>query len=224
MDPTSEPAVANHFPEAGRVLTVGCGAGRETFALERRGYDVVGVDLCPPLLDIARTIGAERHHRAVFHLCDGATLPFPDAAFDSVTLWAQVLDNVPLYAGRVDFLREVRRVLRAGGVASYSVHDLDRMRPLLERNVVVAADAPEPGTSSSGNTANRPSGMRTTSRVTSSFGYRTTPAAPRSRCVTPRISARPGIPCSWASVARRGRSPGRRSPSVRDRLSASAHS
>src|SRR5262249_30273758 len=30
-----ETVVANHFPEAGRVLTVGCGAGRETFALER---------------------------------------------------------------------------------------------------------------------------------------------------------------------------------------------
>src|SRR4051812_15712866 len=87
--------VERYFPPRGRVLTVGCGAGRETFALEQRGHDAVGVDISAALIDIARQLGAERGHRASFHLVDGASLPFDDAAFDAVTLWAQVLDNVP---------------------------------------------------------------------------------------------------------------------------------
>jgi SAM-dependent methyltransferase len=40
--------VRRYFPTVGRVLTVGCGAGRETFALEQLGYDVVGIDICEP--------------------------------------------------------------------------------------------------------------------------------------------------------------------------------
>jgi SAM-dependent methyltransferase len=134
-----------HFPAAARILTVGCGAGRETFALEQCGHDTVGVDISPPLLAIAREIAAQRHHRATFQLIDGATLPFDDATFDVVTLWAQMLDNVPSHHGRVALLREVRRVLRAGGLATYSVHDDERTRATLEPGVVLSAHSPERG-------------------------------------------------------------------------------
>ena len=133
------------FPAAARILTVGCGAGRETFALEQRGHDTVGVDISPPLLAIARELAAERHHRATFHVTDGAILPFDAAAFDVVTLWAQMLDNVPAHRGRVALLREVRRVLRNGGLATYSVHDDERTRPTLDPAAVLAADSPECG-------------------------------------------------------------------------------
>ena len=35
------------FLTEGRVLVVGCGAGREAFALEELGFDVIGVDITP---------------------------------------------------------------------------------------------------------------------------------------------------------------------------------
>ena len=136
---------ARHVPAAARILTVGCGAGRETFALEQRGHDTVGVDISPPLLAIARELAAQRHYRATFHMTDGAILPFDDASFDVVTLWAQMLDNVPSHHGRVAFLREVRRVLRTGGVATYSVHDDERTRPTLDPAAILSADSPERG-------------------------------------------------------------------------------
>ena len=56
-----------------------------------------------------------------------------------------MLDNVPSHGGRVALLREVRRVLRMGGLATYSVHDDERTRPTLESAVVVSADSPERG-------------------------------------------------------------------------------
>jgi len=62
-----------------------------------------------------------------------------------VTLWAQMLANVPSHAGRVALLREVRRVLRPGGLASYSVHDDARTRPGLDAGDVRSADTPERG-------------------------------------------------------------------------------
>ncbi|MGH2901950.1 MAG: class I SAM-dependent methyltransferase, partial [Solirubrobacteraceae bacterium] len=134
-----------YFPAVARILTIGCGAGRETFALEERGHHTIGVDISPPLLAIARELAAQRHHRSTFEHVDGTTLPFDDASFDVVTLWAQMLDNVPSHHGRVALLREVRRVLRTGGVATYSVHDDERTRPTLEAAVVLSADSPERG-------------------------------------------------------------------------------
>jgi ubiquinone/menaquinone biosynthesis C-methylase UbiE len=137
--------VERHFPARGRVLTVGCGCGRETFALEKLGYEVVGVDICLPLLQVAHDARAQRGHRASFLLVDGATLPFGDGSFDAVTLWAQMLDNVPTSAARGALMQEVHRVLHVGGVATFSVHDDERTRPELEARSVLSADTPERG-------------------------------------------------------------------------------
>jgi SAM-dependent methyltransferase len=137
--------VRQHFPASGRVLTIGCGAGRETFALDQLGYDTSGVDISRPLLQIACEIGRQRRHRASFCLIDGETLPFGDGAFAVVTLWAQMLNNVPSRAGRLALMREVRRVLGPGGVATCSVHDDERTRPEIDPADIVLADVPEQG-------------------------------------------------------------------------------
>jgi SAM-dependent methyltransferase len=137
--------VRQHFPARGRVLTLGCGAGRETFALEQLGYDTSGVDVSRPLLDIAAEIARARGHRASLSLVDGDILPFVDRAFDVVTLWAQMLGDVPSRAGRLALLREVRRVLGPAGLATCSVHDDAHTRPELAPADIVSADSPEPG-------------------------------------------------------------------------------
>jgi SAM-dependent methyltransferase len=137
--------VRQHFPASGRVLTIGCGAGRETFALDQLGYDTSGVDISRPLLQIACELGRQRRHRASFCLVDGETLPFGDGAFEVVTLWAQMLNNVPSRAGRLGLMREVRRVLGPAGLASWSVHDDERTRPQIDPADIVLADVPEQG-------------------------------------------------------------------------------
>ncbi len=38
-------AIDQFFPLSGKVLVVGCGAGREAFALEALGYKVKGIDI-----------------------------------------------------------------------------------------------------------------------------------------------------------------------------------
>jgi SAM-dependent methyltransferase len=50
----------------GPVLDVGCGPGRHTVALAERGELVLGVDITPSLLDLARPRGATVLHRSVF--------------------------------------------------------------------------------------------------------------------------------------------------------------
>jgi demethylmenaquinone methyltransferase / 2-methoxy-6-polyprenyl-1,4-benzoquinol methylase len=94
-----------------RVLDVATGtgdlAGAEAAAVGPAGQ-VVGVDSCAPMLEVAR----QRQRGAIdFQDGDAMDLQFPDASFDVVTIGFG-LRNV---ADRDRALREFRRVLRPGG-------------------------------------------------------------------------------------------------------------
>jgi SAM-dependent methyltransferase len=90
------------FPRlTGEVLDVGCGRQPYRDAIPAQRY--VGVDVDTP---ITRELGVAD----VFY--DGRRLPFPDASFDAV-LCSQVLEHV---FTPEEFLRELHRVLRPGGV------------------------------------------------------------------------------------------------------------
>jgi len=98
-------AVSDH-----RVLDLGCGPGRHTAALVRRGARVVGLDLSRALLRAAREAGAERLVRA-----DMRSLPLRDAAFDAVLNLFTSFGYFAADAEHETVLREVARVLRPGG-------------------------------------------------------------------------------------------------------------
>jgi len=120
-------------PEA-LVLDLACGTGDMAIEVLRQGRAarVVGADLSRAMLELARTklaarAGARRRGAAgsaAAPVGDGAarvhlvgapaeSLPFPDGAFDGVTI-AFGIRNVPDYRGG---LREMARVLRRGGRA-----------------------------------------------------------------------------------------------------------
>lgn len=127
------------------VLAVGCGAGREVFALENLGLRTIGADVSEALIRIACEEAHRRASGAAFVLIDGVTLPFAEATFDAVVLWAQVLGHVSDAAARLALLAEVRRVIRPGGILSLSVHDRALTLPLLDASRIVSSDTPEPG-------------------------------------------------------------------------------
>ena len=91
-----------------RVLDVGCGTGRLSFALaERAGAKVWGVDASPEMLTIAR---AKAPRGVAFKEAHAESLPFKDAWFERVVLWLVV----HLVERRVAFA-EARRVLSPSG-------------------------------------------------------------------------------------------------------------
>jgi 2-polyprenyl-3-methyl-5-hydroxy-6-metoxy-1,4-benzoquinol methylase len=98
---------------APRVLDVGCGEGYFAAALVRRGAEVVAVDVAAEPLRRARA----NHPALDVRLVEPeAPLPLEDSSFDVV--WAgETIEHV---ADTAQWLSELRRVLRSGGVVLIS--------------------------------------------------------------------------------------------------------
>ncbi len=128
--------VSRAAPSAGRrALDLATGTGDIAFALAARGADVVGLDITPRMIELARRKIVERGSVAAppaFVVGDMLALPFPSASFDIVTT-GYGLRNVPDLPAAIE---EIRRVLRPGG--QFVSLDFNRPRNGLVRAAYLA--------------------------------------------------------------------------------------
>ena len=118
-------------PPTELTLDLGCGEGRLPRDLKARGYDVVGVDASPTLLEAARAADPEGDYR----LSDAASLPFDDASVPLVTAFMS-LHDVDDFDSAV---AEAARVLAGGGhLCAAVVHPINSAGKFASRE----ADAP----------------------------------------------------------------------------------
>lgn len=97
-------------PRSGtRALDLATGTGDIAFALEARGARVVGLDITPRMIELARA--KQARPGAAFVVGDMGALPFAAARFDLVTT-GYGLRNVPDLTVAID---EIARVLKPGG-------------------------------------------------------------------------------------------------------------
>ena len=102
------------------VLDAGCGTGRYSRELARRGYIVHGVDLSPELIDIASAAAAGRSIGASFAVADITASPTP--RYDAI-LCRGVLNDVVDEEGRDGMFGAFARALRPGGVLILDVRE-----------------------------------------------------------------------------------------------------
>jgi SAM-dependent methyltransferase len=99
-------------PQGGeRVLDLACGSGRHALELKRHGFEVVGADISPELLEIARRDAAKEGLEVEFVEADLRELKF-DAEFDIV---------LSLNDGAIGYLETEAENLRAFEVISSSL-------------------------------------------------------------------------------------------------------
>jgi SAM-dependent methyltransferase len=104
---------------AGRVLEIGCGAGRLTGYLIELGQHVQGIDISPAMIAYCR----QTYPAGDFSVRDLRHLSaFEEESLDVVVATNNVLD-VLNDSERRRVLREITRVLRPGGLLTMSAHN-----------------------------------------------------------------------------------------------------
>lgn len=98
-----------------KILDLGCGAGRNTWYLADKGFEVYGLDNAPTGLKILRRALKERGLAAKLEVGDAfASLPYADNSFDalvSVQVMQHAKESVIIKA-----IKEIVRVVKPGGL------------------------------------------------------------------------------------------------------------
>jgi SAM-dependent methyltransferase len=89
----------------GKVLDVGCGAGRHALYLQRRGLSVTAIDISPSIVELAHTRGVR--DARVADVCKA--LPFKNGEFNTVVLFG---NNLGICGTAVRFQRMLRELAR----------------------------------------------------------------------------------------------------------------
>lgn len=106
---------------AKRILDLGCGNGAVAAFLARQGYEVYGIDLSEPAIQLGRELLKHEEMQAELVQGTATELPYQDNFFDCVVSYA-VLDHMMPDDGR-QAIRESWRVLKNGGLLFLTLAD-----------------------------------------------------------------------------------------------------
>ena len=105
--------------QRGRLLNVGCAHGPD-FPPFAQNFELYGVDFSGRMLELARKYAAKYKFSVNLTQADARHLPFDDSFFDhaiAVATYHHIEDN----EGRLQALKELKRVLKPGGEAFITV-------------------------------------------------------------------------------------------------------
>ena len=110
-----------YLPAGSRILEGGCGRGNHVFALQKNGFEAVGVDFAPKTVENLRKCAPELN----IELGDVRALQFEDNAFDGY--WSLgVIEH--FWHGFEEIAKEMNRVIRRDGYLFITFPCISRLR------------------------------------------------------------------------------------------------
>ncbi|QKT05639.1 class I SAM-dependent methyltransferase [Mycoplasma sp. OR1901] len=104
-----------------KLLDVGCGTGRTTFALVEKGYnDIIGVDISKNMIDTAKYLSENYETKPIFEVADASNLRYEDNTFHYALFSFNGWPGIPNESSRIKSLNEIYRVLKPEGIFIFS--------------------------------------------------------------------------------------------------------
>ena len=118
--------IEKYFPREGKILDIGCGAGRTTFGLAKLGYeDIIGIDITPGMIEKAKNNTRKLGEDILFEVGDACNLKYRDNYFAGCLFSFNGIMQIPERDNRIQAFKEIHRVLRKNGVFIFSTHVRD---------------------------------------------------------------------------------------------------
>lgn len=129
------PLLEEHLRRQGArsVLDVACGTGQHAIALAQAGYEVVGVDVSPAMIDRARENAAAAGVEARFAVRGFGELAGLGRQFDALLCLGNSLPHLTDPAALAEGLADFHAVLRPGGGLIIQQRNFDRVLACQER-------------------------------------------------------------------------------------------
>ena len=120
LDEHEQYLVEQFMRRRGKVLNIGCGAGREAFAFAELGFEIVGIDFAPQMIAAARRHAPSDGKSIRFEVKSATDLDYPPDSFNYVFMGGGVYSLIPTRELRIDTLKKIGELLTPNGTLFFS--------------------------------------------------------------------------------------------------------
>ena len=105
----------SYLTPGSRILDLGCGCGRTSLELAKKGFQVTAIDFAPKMIAAAKKQAEILDIDVEFYTADATKMTYKSASFDNIIFSYNGIEQIPGRKNREKVLQDVYKILKPGG-------------------------------------------------------------------------------------------------------------